>query len=127
MMRDLRNIPPFHVRPCKHCEYRHYFLIEENDAETCPMCQGELYPVVTVYDDPLMALQEFVQHKSRCDALQPMWDKGPCSCGLTALLNFLRAVAPPKALQALGSGAVSCTTCGDKRVLDNDVECPNCR
>ena len=35
------------------------------------------------------ALLNFVQHKYNCDWLQPMWHKGPCDCGLTALIQTL--------------------------------------
>ncbi len=31
----------------------------------------------------------FVYHKWDCDALQPMWHKGPCDCGLYGLLDKL--------------------------------------
>lgn len=33
----------------------------------------------------------FVAHKWNCDALQPMWHKGPCDCGLYELFDNLRA------------------------------------
>jgi hypothetical protein len=35
------------------------------------------------------ALLRYVQHKYDCDWLQPMWHKGPCDCGLTALIQQL--------------------------------------
>lgn len=34
----------------------------------------------------------FVQHKSDCDHMQPMWHQGPCDCGLYAMLTNLRTV-----------------------------------
>jgi hypothetical protein len=35
------------------------------------------------------ALLAYVQHGYDCDWLQPMWHKGPCDCGLTALIQAL--------------------------------------
>lgn len=37
----------------------------------------------------LGALLEFVEHKYNCDFLQPMWNQGPCDCGLFALFEAL--------------------------------------
>lgn len=34
----------------------------------------------------------FISHKFNCDILQPMWHKGPCDCGLYALLDKLRSI-----------------------------------
>ena len=35
----------------------------------------------------LEKLLEFVDHRDNCDFLQPMWNKGPCDCGLFALFE----------------------------------------
>jgi len=67
-------------------------------------------------------LLAYVQHKRNCDALQPMWHKGPCDCGLTALLKQMPAWIKPH----LGPGAVICTTCDDKVLLESGEPCPNC-
>ena len=40
-------------------------------------------------DPNLVALFRYVQHKSNCDWMQPMWHKGPCDCGLRALIEQL--------------------------------------
>jgi hypothetical protein len=42
------------------------------------------------------ALLRYVQHKSNCDWLQPMWHKGPCDCGLRELIEQL-----PESLRAV--------------------------
>jgi hypothetical protein len=124
---DPRDIPKLQMRPCAHCEHRHYFLTDEGDAENCPSCGNDLYPIVTLVGDPPTALMEYVQHKPRCDALQPMWHKGPCSCGLSTLLKFVLKDMPAAMREKLGPGAVMCTTCGDKGILDSDTPCPNCK
>ena len=48
---------------------------------------------------------EFVSHKWNCDAIQPMWHKGPCDCGLYEMLDKLRSTglsSAPKNREALG-------------------------
>lgn len=40
----------------------------------------------------------FVAHKWNCDALQPMWHKGPCDCGLYELFDRLRLVGLSRAV-----------------------------
>lgn len=32
-------------RPCTHCGYAHPYTDDDDDRETCPTCEGELYPV----------------------------------------------------------------------------------
>lgn len=123
-MTDPRDVPKLQYRPCDRCEHRHYFLTDEGDAENCPMCGGELYPIVKVVGEATPDdLLHFVQHKSRCAALEVNWHKGPCDCGLSMLLKN----APMRAREHLGPGAVICTTCGDEGMLDGDVACPNCK
>lgn len=36
-------------------------------------------------------LLKFVDHRDHCDWVQPMWHKGPCDCGLHAVLDALSA------------------------------------
>lgn len=71
-------------------------------------------------------LLKYVQHEPRCEALEVMWHKGPCTCGLSELLKR----TPDWVKTYLGSGAVICTTCGDKKTLEQHngtIECPNCK
>lgn len=73
-----------------------------------------------------LELLQYVQHLPRCEALEVMWHKGPCSCGLSEMLKR----QPDLVKKHLGPGAVVCTTCGDKKVLeqhDGTIECPNCK
>lgn len=35
------------------------------------------------------SLLRFVDHHDNCDWLQPMWHKGPCDCGLHAVIAAL--------------------------------------
>ena len=37
----------------------------------------------------LTRLLKFVRHEPNCDFLAPMWNKGPCDCGLHALVEKL--------------------------------------
>lgn len=43
-------------------------------------------------DETETVILAFVSHKSNCSHLQPMWHKGPCDCGLYALLTKMRSV-----------------------------------
>lgn len=65
-------------------------------------------------------LLAYVQHKSNCEALDVMWHKGPCTCGLSRLLKNVPNWVKPH----LGPGAVVCTTCGDQK---SPEPCPNCK
>lgn len=129
-MTDPRDVPRLQYRPCDHCEHRHYFLTDEGDAENCPMCGGELYPSTRLVEPFPDVLLHFVQHKPRCAALEVMWHKGPCDCGLSMLLKHLLKDMPAWVKDHVGPGAVICTTCGDKGTLeqhDGTIACPNCK
>lgn len=40
-------------------------------------------------------LTTFVDHKSACDFVQPMWHKGPCDCGLHKFFAHLDTLEHP--------------------------------
>jgi len=118
------TVPRLQERPCGHCTFKHYFIDNEDDRDDCPKCGGGLYPIVRLLNlaEVLTALMTYVQHKPRCDALQPMWHQGPCDCGLVAVLK----AAPDWVKPLLGPDAFICPQCGDKGVIDGGERCQNC-
>ncbi len=41
--------------------------------------------------EALQKLLPYATHKHNCDAVQPMWHKGPCDCGFRQVVQDLRA------------------------------------
>jgi len=79
-----------------------------------------------MHDTVDLNLLKYVQHSPRCEALEVMWHKGPCTCGLSKLLKE----QPDWVKHYFGPGAVICTTCNDKKILeqhDGTIACPNCK
>lgn len=97
-----------------NCEYT---PPEQRPCMTCRMREAVGSPT---------SLLAYVAHSPRCEALEVMWHKGPCTCGLSALLKTV----PEWVKKHLGPLAIICTTCGDKKQLeqhDGTIECPNCK
>jgi hypothetical protein len=86
-MIDTRDVPRLRYRPCDHCGHRHYFLTDESDTDCCVMCEGELYPVVTIVSaaTPPIELLQYVRHHPGCATI----GSKPCNCGLALLLEGL--------------------------------------
>jgi hypothetical protein len=42
------------------------------------------------YEDVVNKLLPFAKHTYNCESLEPMWHKGPCSCGFADLVVQLR-------------------------------------
>jgi hypothetical protein len=86
-MIDTRDVPRLRYRPCDHCGHRHYFLTDEGDDDSCGMCKGELYPVVTIVASatPPIELLQYVRHHPVCASNSRL----PCNCGLELLIEGL--------------------------------------
>jgi hypothetical protein len=84
---DTRDVPRLRYRPCDHCGHRHYFLTDEGDADCCVMCEGALYPIVTIVatGTPPIELLQYVRHHPSCATI----GGAPCNCGLELLIEGL--------------------------------------